>query len=424
MALGQDYEPNNAAYYYTQVKYKPSPSKFTEKIEKGEMILPNLEVTDYLKENQHILSLLEKATNQDSCFFHIKDDGDRMTAGYDFSLYHASAFLHLHVLNELAVANIDTSIKRVFQMTKIINHGQQQKKRVTMWEFSKELMILKISNLTQSIMENEQVASIQLQELLNILLKARRQYKGLEGWLKNSTNDQAKIFEETFKHGKGSLLNNFFEDSLEISDEQKTRLVEFYIERVNANFRIELNKLEIALKKYYKYNSSLDYNHYQIQFSAITSMKFSLKDIINLTGGESDYYLERSFMDDIAKMVASSLIYINSSMGVDVIERYYMTRAKWDIIIIALAIKQYEIKYKRWPLALNKPELKNLKFLNKDPWNSFRPYKIIKRDNNLFIYSLGPDRKNDKAKKHISKKLYETDPDLIGDIFVELNPFH
>lgn len=420
----QEYEPDNAAYYYSQMKLFPFPSKFTDDIEHGKIELPNSEVSEYLKKNEDKFLILEKALLLDTCFFN--KSKDKYFSIFDDlrPLYNAGTFLYLSALNAFVDTKIDTVIKRYQQMTKILQHGYQNQGNIIMWKSVELLMVDDLTQLINKVIENEATTSQQLQELLNISINAKKLDGGLGEWVKYKRVEDVNTFAAIIEDDKEKLISQLIDSSINVSDETKNKLIEMYYDRLVTNYKKEYNKYLDALLKYCNNNQSLDYEKNDFDFSFITDIKLSINDVMLLTGENPDHYIQKSYFDDMTKIAASLLVGLTVSMDTQMVERYYITRASWDISIIGLAIKLFEKKHKRWPFALNKKELQDLKFLNKDPWNSFRPYKILKRDDNLYIYSLGPDRKNNKAKKQVDYIIYEIDPDKEGDIFIELQTFH
>lgn len=79
------------------------------------------------------------------------------------------------------------------------------------------------------------------------------------------------------------------------------------------------------------------------------------------------------------------------------ISKYYISDTRFNFLILATAIKLYEVENNKFLSALNELAPKYLPEIPKDAFNNFNPLKYEKKDSGWIIYSFGPDREDNSG---------------------------
>lgn len=97
-----------------------------------------------------------------------------------------------------------------------------------------------------------------------------------------------------------------------------------------------------------------------------------------------------------ADIVAKVFVPI-SVVNPKVMDRYHIYHNKLNILILALAVKIYQLENEELPSDLSHLMPKYLKFIPEDTYNNYRPLKYIRSGDEFTIYSFGPDRKDNNG---------------------------
>lgn len=399
-----------------------------DRIDSNDIVLPHHELDDCFIKYDTYINIIEQGIAQDTCFFHYERGEDKILWGDTFLLLSVNQFLFLDALNSIAKSDLPTGVKRYGQMTRIFIQSQQQENDISIRKILEQASVRNISILLRKIITHEKVTYQQLEELLAISLRERNRDIGLDNWFEFYIMDQNIHFEPFFNKERQVAIDSISKkiatintDTLRNPPEKINVLVNTYYNRLIYHYKKEIEKYTESLREYYKTNNSVNYK--MINYPEISDFHPSLNDFISLYQEKLDKETKYAIIEEASHWAASYFVGgVGSYIYEEFIERHYKSRTFWDTAIIAVGVKLYEIKYGRWSYTLNKMELKELTFLNRDPWNGFRPYRIISRNGGLVIYSFGPDRKNDHSKKMVEYRRNFDDLDSKGDIFIELKP--
>ena len=100
------------------------------------------------------------------------------------------------------------------------------------------------------------------------------------------------------------------------------------------------------------------------------------------------------------------------------ISTYYSVVAKQNNILIATAIKLYQLDNGHLPEKLDNLVPQYLPAIPSDPFNHFQPVKYVKKENGYLLYSFGPDRIDQLGKtKYKSERADNNEGDIVFAVF-------
>ena len=260
---------------------------------------------------------------------------------------------------------------------------------------------------------------------------------------KNAPEIQSLIPDLYFKEKSKSL----FIDSLKYSPDQLDSLAWNHQEIFMDGFTKQVDNISKPFEDLYRENCKRNFSKIQFErkIEEIPMPKFDLQNygIERLKFISENYGLfNKPEKDDLLLEVVE--FYINlwvwvvatglpTDQGWDMFQRGFSEFVKYDLAVISLALRLYEEENHTWPNTLSHPFFDKIRFLNKDPFNNFRPFRMARKGNNIVIYSYGVDRKNNHGNDLLSPiiikqklDIRETgDPPLqLNEIGINLIPFY
>lgn len=86
------------------------------------------------------------------------------------------------------------------------------------------------------------------------------------------------------------------------------------------------------------------------------------------------------------------------------VEDYYIQQAKFDMLILSVALKLYNRENNKFPLSLQDLVPQYLPEIPKDPFNKFNLLQYKKTDAGWIVYSFGPDRQDNHGDFQFEEK--------------------
>lgn len=338
----------------------------------------NGELREILSKNQEVLSEFKKASKLDYCEFNsgisVKEN---LNAIVPLHLKDAGVLVRLALIEGRLYEQenkFDLALKNYFLVLQCVNHLRQQKKYVLRTNILGTIWQKYFCQILAQYIRRETISNKEYYDILNKLNSLRDNSM----WFKDAIEEEKEIKKQ---------ISRTVEKEIEINDAKKA----FFLE---------------ALYK--------EYDNLADEFSKQLISAFKENNVAEMTEGFAKKHKLGIKHNPLSPAQSAKNLFSLGMYGYsNLVEDYYIQHAKFDMLILSIALKLYERENNKSPHSSQDLVPQYISEIPKDPFNKFNLLQYIKTNAGWIVYSFGPDRKDNHGNLQFDEKDFKN---KTGDI--------